>query len=146
MPPEQLAQPKVGDNVAVQEHEGLVEERRQRDERARGPEQRLLDRDPHRHRGAAPEVLHDRVRVVVEVDRDLVHALPGQILELVVEQRPRTERDEDLRHVAERAAHPGAEPGGEQNGLQRAPNGMGVRSRGAMGECDARTQGAPIVT
>src|SRR5581483_3271123 len=149
--PEERAEVHVGHDVAVEEHERLVEELlAHRQERAGGPEQLQLVVEAHGHRQRRrPHVLVHALAEVVDVERDLGHALAGEVAELAREQRLARDLDEDLRRRRGERAEPGPVPGPEHDRPHRYVSSVAARpsskpTRGAQPRARSRDDSSAL--
>jgi hypothetical protein len=88
----------VGQDIPIQDEEGPVEEPGQSSGRPGRAEQPLLigvgERDPEAV--AVPEIVEDRLRLVVQIDRDLGDAMPTQQGDQVLQNRAPPDRHHRL--------------------------------------------------
>ena len=63
-----------------------------------------------------PEKIQDIAGLVMQVDEHIAHAPTGKHFQRVLQERLAPQRHERLREIARQGEHPGAIPGGEDNG------------------------------
>jgi hypothetical protein len=117
------AQIEVEDDLAVQDHERLGAEERQRaPDAAAGAEDgrlaRVGDRDPEL--GAGAELVGDELAVVVQVDDQLADAVAGAQRDRVADERDVGDRHERLGPLVAERAQTRAEAGGEDHRARHA--------------------------
>ena len=116
------AEVDVGEHVAGDHEEALVELVHGVAHRAGGAERRLLGGVDHAHAelGAVAEVGADGVGQEGDGDDDLVEAVPLQQVDDVLHHRPVDQRQHRLGRVRGERAQPGALAAGHDHGLHRA--------------------------
>ena len=126
----------VGEHVARDHEEGVVELRRGVAHRSRGAERRVLGRvaHPHAEVGAVAEVVADLVGEERHRDHDVVEAVQREQRDDVLHHRLVHERDHRLGLVARERSQAGALTAREDDGLHR----LRLMASGPSGRSDPR--------
>ena len=102
-------------DIAVDDKKAFAEQRQRPTNPAAGFEELLFPRDLDQRMLSRGEPGGDHLRLVMQIDDDMLDPDQGQLVDRVVEQRAAADFDERLWHGVADRAHPGPEAGGENH-------------------------------